>query len=89
MKSKDKNKQVAQKIIDILQSELTLNADTLHYIDSTFSNPSIGELEELLQDESSCETDSLIELLFFPDESVQMQLEEVLGETRFQKQDEQ
>jgi hypothetical protein len=89
MKAENKNKQVAQKIIDILQSGLTLNADTLHYIDSTFSNPSIGELEELLQDESSCETDSLIELLFFPDESVQMQLEEVLGETRFQKQDEQ
>jgi len=84
-----KNKQLAQKIIDILQSGLTLDADTLHYIDSTFSNPSIGELEELLQDESSCETDSLIELLFFPDESVQMQLEEMLGETRHQKQDEQ
>jgi hypothetical protein len=84
-----KNKQVAQKIIDILQSGLTLNADTLHYIDSTFSNPSIGELEELLQDESNCETDSLIELLFFPDESVQMQLEEKVGETRLQKQDEQ
>ena len=89
MKSKNKNKQLAQKIIDILQSGLPLNADTLHYIDSTFSNPSIGELEELLQDESSCETDSLIELLFFPDESVQMQLEEMLGETRLQKQDEQ
>ncbi len=89
MKSKNKNKQLAQKIIDILQSGLPLNADTLHYIDSTFSNPSIGELEELLQDESSCETDSLIELLFFPDESVQMQLEEMLGETRLQRQDEQ
>jgi hypothetical protein len=89
MKSENKNRQVAQKIIDILQSGLTLNADTLHYIDSTFSNPSIGEFEELLQDESSCETDSLIELLFFPDESVQMQLEEMLGETRLQKQDEQ
>ena len=84
-----KNKQLAEKIIDILQSGLTLNADTLHYIDSTFSNPSIGELEELLQDESSCETDSLIELLLFPDESVQMQLEEMLGESQLQKQDEQ
>jgi hypothetical protein len=84
-----KNKQLAEKIIDILQSGLTLNADTLHYIDSTFSNPSIGELEELLQDKSSCETDSLIELLFFPDESVQMQLEDMLGEARLQKQDEQ
>ena len=89
MKSENKNKQVAEKIIDILQSGLTLNADTLHYIDSTFSNPSIGELEKLLQDESSCETDSLIELLFFPDESVQMQLEEMLAETQLQKQDEQ
>jgi hypothetical protein len=89
MKSKDKNKQVADRIIDILRGGLTLNADTLHYIDSTFSNPSIGELEELLQDESSCETDSLIELLFFPDESVQLQLEEILGDTQFQKQDEQ
>ena len=83
-----KNKQVADKIIGILQSGLTLHADTLHYIDSTFSNPSIGELEELLQDQSSCETDSLIELLFFPDESVQLQLEEILGDTRLQKQDE-
>lgn len=83
-----KNKQVAEKIIDILQDGLTLHANTLHYIDSTFSNPSIGELEELLQDQSSCETDSLIELLFFPDESVQLQLEEILGDTQLQKQDE-
>jgi hypothetical protein len=30
MKSENKNKQLAQKIIDILQSGLTLNADTLH-----------------------------------------------------------
>jgi hypothetical protein len=89
MKSENKNKQVAEKIIDILRRGLTMNADTLHYIDSTFSNPSIGELEELLQDESSCETDSLIELLFFPDESVQLQLEEMLGEAQLQKQDEQ
>ncbi|MGD9042129.1 MAG: hypothetical protein PVG06_00380 [Desulfobacterales bacterium] len=66
-----------------------MNADTQHYIDSTFSNPSIGELEELIQDESNCEADSLIELLFFPDESVQIQLEQLLGETRLQKQDEQ
>ena len=84
----NKNRQLAEKLIDILQSGLRLNADTLHYIDSTFSNPTINELEELLQDESSCETDSLIELLFFPDESMQMQLEEVIAETRFEKKDE-
>ncbi|MGD9179939.1 MAG: hypothetical protein PVF26_16755 [Desulfobacterales bacterium] len=88
MKSENINKQVADKITGILQSGLMLNADTLHYIESTFSNPSIGELEELLKDQSSCETDSLIELFFFPDESIQLQLEEILGDTQLQKQDE-
>jgi hypothetical protein len=85
---KSKNRQVAEKIIEILQGGLTLNADTQHYIDSTFSNPSAGEFAELLQDQSSCETDSLMELLFFPDESVQLQLEEMIAETHFQSRDE-
>ena len=84
-----KNEQVAEKIIAILQGGLTLSADTQHYIDSTFSNPSVDEVEELLQDESSCETDSLMELLFFPDESVQLQLEEMIEDTNFQSRDEQ
>jgi hypothetical protein len=88
MKPENKNEQVAEKIIEILRSGLTFSADTQHYIDSTFSNPSAVELEELLQDDSSCETDSLLELLFFPDESVQVQLEPLLDRTRFQKQDE-
>ena len=85
---KSKNKQVAEKIIEILQDGLTLNTDTQHYIDSTFSNPSAGELSELLQDQSNCETDSLMELLFFPDESVQLQLEEMIAESQFQSRDE-
>ena len=84
-----KNKQVAEKIIAILQGGLTLNADTQHYIDSTFSNPSIDEFEALLQDESSCETDSLLELLFFPDESTQLELEEIIENTHFRQRDEQ
>ena len=51
---RSKNKQVAEKIVAILQSGLTLNAATQHYIDSTFSNPSVDEFEALLQDESGC-----------------------------------
>ena len=88
MKSENKNKHVAEKIIDILQSGLTINADTQHYIDSTFSNPSIDTLAALLKDEANCETDSLVELLFFPDESVQLQLEEMIDAVCFEKHDE-
>jgi hypothetical protein len=88
MRSKNKNKQVAEKIIDILQSGLTINADTQHYIDSTFSNPTIDTLAALVKDEANCETDSLIELIFFPDESVQLQLEEMIDAAHFEKLDE-
>ncbi|MGD8725847.1 MAG: hypothetical protein PVG00_18040 [Desulfobacterales bacterium] len=84
----NKNKQIADKIIDILQGGLEINADTQHYIDSTFSHPTIDALEKLLQNESSCETDSLTELLFFPDESVQLQLEKLLEGRQLQPEDE-
>jgi hypothetical protein len=83
-----KNKQIADKIIDILQEGLAINADTQHYIDSTFSHPTIEALDAVLQDESSCETDSLLELLFFPDESVQLQLEGLLEDRHLQPEDE-
>ncbi|MGD1971889.1 MAG: hypothetical protein PVF24_09765, partial [Desulfobacterales bacterium] len=88
MSSKDKHKQIADKIIEFLQRGLAINADTQHYIDSTFSNPSIEALDKLLQDESSCETDSLMELLFYPDESVQLQLEGLLEDAQLRPEDE-
>ncbi len=88
MKSKNKNRPVAEKIIEILRSGLTINADTQHYIDSTFSNPSIDTLAALVKDEANCETDSLLELLFFPDESVQLQLEQMIDAVCFEKHDE-
>lgn len=88
MRSEDKNKKVAKKIIEILRSGLTINADTQHYIDSTFSNPSCDMLAALVKDEINCEADSLVELLFFPDESVQLQLEEMIDAVCFEKHDE-
>ena len=89
MKSEDKNKEVADKITEILRGGLTINADTQHYIDSTFSYPSIDTLAALVKDESNCETDSLVALLFSPDESVQLQLEETIDGVCFEKHDEQ
>lgn len=88
MRSEDKNKKVAKKIVEILRSGLTINADTQHYIDSTFSNPSSDMLAALVKDEINCEADSLVELLFFPDESVQLQLEEIIDAVCFEKRDE-
>ena len=79
---------LAEKIEQIFMDGFVLSDDIKHYIDSTFSNPSINELEEIINDEHNCERDSLIELLFFPDESMQIKLEEFLESEDFKKEDE-
>jgi hypothetical protein len=88
MSSPDKNALLADEILKNLREGLTLSSDVVHYIDSTFSNPSIEELEDILQDDSNCEKDSLVELLFFPDEVFQDQLENLLEDHQFIEEDE-
>ena len=80
--------QLANEIRKVLGDGITLGDDVVHYIDSTFSNPSIEELQAILQDDSNCEKDSLMELLFFPDEAMQLALEEILENLQIGKQDE-
>ncbi|MBN1931181.1 MAG: hypothetical protein JW786_06185 [Desulfobacterales bacterium] len=88
MKLKTSHLEFADQIVKILDSGLHLSKEVVHYIDSTFSNPSIKELEKIIKDESNCERDPLIELIFFPDESFQVQLEELLEKGAFQTADE-
>jgi len=86
--SEKKCARLAAEIRRILSSGISLSEDVIHFIDSTFSNPSLEELQTLLHDESNCEKDSLIELLFFPDEAMQLELEALLETLRLRQQDE-
>jgi hypothetical protein len=86
--SEEKCAKLAVEIRNILGNGITLSDDVIHYIDSTFSNPTLEELQTILLDDSNCEKDSLLELLFFPDESMQLQLEELLETLRLRQQDE-
>ena len=86
--SEEKCSQLADAIRTILSKGIDLSDDVVHFIDSTFSNPTIQELQAILQDDSNCEKDSLIELLFFPDETMQLELEELLDNLQLGKQDE-
>ncbi len=79
---------LAEKIERIFRDGFILSDDVMHYIDSTFSNPSINELEKIIYDEHNCERDPLIELIFFPDEPAQIKLEEFLESKDFKKEDE-
>ena len=76
MKPEEKCELIADEIKKILSKCIDQSDDVVHYIDSTFSNPTVKDLEAILADDANCEKDSLMELLFFPDESLQIQLEE-------------
>lgn len=81
--AKDKCKQFSERIEELFRSGIRVGPAVIGYIEATFSNPSAVELEEILNDESNCERDVLLELIFFPDERLQAQLEEFLEENVF------
>jgi len=85
---RDKFKIIADTIKAIIRQGIDLSDDVVHYIDSTFFNPTLGELEAILADDSNCESDTLMDLLFFPDESCQIRLEETLERYELQREDE-
>jgi hypothetical protein len=80
---------LADKIRQIFKNGLLVDQAVIHYMDSTFSNHSTQTLTSVIQDPSNCERDALIELLYFPDESIQLQLEPFLENAAFKKDDEQ
>jgi len=87
MEPEEKCELLADEIKAIINRGIDLSDDVVHYIDSTFSNPTIEELQTILADDANCEKDSLVELLFFPDESMQVQLEERLERYRPENED--
>jgi hypothetical protein len=70
---------IAAKIREILERGMDLSPETLRFIDGTFSDPSTAEVEAVIKDEASVERDSLLELLFSPDEALQVELENLLA----------
>ncbi len=88
METQERCRLLAEKIRSIFQKGLTLTSDAVHYIDSTFATPSLEELKDIITDESNSEKDSFFELIFFPDASIQCQLESLLENGGFQKADE-
>lgn len=69
---------IARRIRDILERGIDLSPGVMRFIDTTFPDPSADELTALLADESNSDRDSLLELLFSPDESIHVDLEELL-----------
>jgi len=84
---KEKYPEVADKIEEVFQNGFVIGGKILHYIDSTFSNPSATEIEKILTGESDFENETLLKLILSPDESIQILLEEFLEEADIREED--
>ena len=65
-------------IKEVFHNGLELDADVRHFIRSTFSDLSSDELAALLADPQNSDADPLRELIFFPDETMQIRIEPAL-----------
>ena len=87
MTTMNKERRLASRIAEFYVNGVVLNDLTLRFMESTFGKATPEHLEAVIQDEKNCEKDSLLELIFFPDEMCQIQLEDLLALERFADQE--
>ncbi|RJP74988.1 MAG: hypothetical protein C4522_21990 [Desulfobacteraceae bacterium] len=78
----DKESRLASAISEILSRGLALSDSTLEFMEVTFGEASPEILMAVSRDQENCEKDALLELVFFPDESCRIQLEDFLIKAR-------
>ena len=85
---KDRCEKLTQKIESIFLEGLNPGTDVWDFINSGYSDPSPEELAEILADPENHGAEPVMELLFFPDETVQARLEPLLEAEAFEPADE-
>ncbi|MFZ0132885.1 MAG: hypothetical protein WAK95_10110 [Desulfobacterales bacterium] len=76
----ERERRLAERIAQLLGAGIETGPDLREYIDATYSQPSPADLERILADESDPDREGLLELIFFPDEPLQQNLEDLLPE---------
>ncbi|WP_372682251.1 hypothetical protein [Desulfosarcina sp.] len=76
------------RIIEALENGGCLTDSTLDYIDEALFSPEPARLAAFLSGDTDSQRDSLLDLIFYPDQAVQMDLEPLLEAAQFSAQDE-
>ena len=79
----DPARTLAARIADIFSEGLDVPAEVMSFIESTLADPSPEGVAAMLNDPEDSEADTLADLIFFPDEAVQMDLEDHLTAAGF------
>lgn len=80
-------RELVRRIETLFQEGVVVDAAVSDFIDATASNPSGEELAALVTGPSNPERDTLCELLFFPDEAMQVRLEPLLERNSYDAED--
>jgi len=88
MSAADPCRELADTIRDIFREGLELSSSVVEFIDSTYASPSPQELLAILSAESDTDRDTLLELIFAPDEYHQESIESLLTRYTFSRLDE-
>ncbi|WP_319407460.1 hypothetical protein [uncultured Desulfosarcina sp.] len=75
------------RIIEALENGGGLTDAILDYIDAALFSPEPDRLASFLTDDANSERDSLLDLIFFPDQAAQMNLEPLLEAARYSVED--
>ena len=81
--------ELATRIRELLMLGLTLSPEVVGFIESTLPVSRPEELAALLADETAAECEPVISLLFFPEEELQIEIEEILAGRSLTCEDEQ
>jgi hypothetical protein len=87
VQKKHKIQIVESEIGYLMDRGIILDDATVHYIDSTFACPGANNFREILAGSGDCETEPLLDLIFFPNIEMQEQLEPVLAAHGFDDND--
>lgn len=75
------------RIIQALENGGCLNQAILDYVDAALFSPEPDRLATFLAGDTDSQRDSLLDLIFYPDQAVQIDLEPLLEAARFSEQD--
>ena len=83
----NKNELLAQTLTAILKKGIPLTPNVLQFMNSTLGITTPAELQEITTNDPDGQADSLMELIFFPDEPLQVQIEPILSQESFTPED--
>lgn len=84
----DKQRDLSGRIVRSLKGSGRLTDVVLDYVDAALFAPEPGRLAIFLKDESDSQRDSLLDLIFFPDQTLQIELEPLVADARCSADDE-